>query len=162
MAKTQDLAVLDILRSGTGTGTVYSSPAGIVCGGDCSQAYQRGTLVDLMATPDAGSSFAGWSGNADCNTGIRYIQLTMDADKRCTAQFNLTHTLQVTQTGTGSGTVTGEGDYRRGAFVTLFATPDSNSIFTGWTGTEDCKDGQVTINEDTSCSAIFTTFHWVG
>lgn len=153
--KAQERANLNILKAGTGTGSVYSSPVGIICGADCSEAYPMGVLVDLMAAPDAGSSFAGWSGNADCNTGLRYIQLTMDADKTCTATFNVTHSLQLTQTGTGSGIITGEGNYKKGTVVTISAAPDSNSMFIGWSGDDDCKDGQVTMNADMFCSANF-------
>ncbi len=33
---------LTVTKAGTGTGTVTSSPAGISCGADCSQAYASG------------------------------------------------------------------------------------------------------------------------
>ncbi|CAN5867248.1 hypothetical protein BH18ACT6_BH18ACT6_10000 [soil metagenome] len=49
-------------KTGTDTGTVTSSPTGINCGTDCTEAYSNGTVVTLTATPAAGSTFAGWSG----------------------------------------------------------------------------------------------------
>ncbi|MGC8810797.1 MAG: CFI-box-CTERM domain-containing protein, partial [bacterium] len=76
---------LTITKAGTGSGTVTSSPAGINCGADCSRAFATGTSVTLAATASAGSTFASWSGDADCSDG----QVTMDANKSCTATFNL-------------------------------------------------------------------------
>ncbi len=37
---------LTVTRSGAGSGTVTSSPAGIDCGGDCSESYASGTTRD--------------------------------------------------------------------------------------------------------------------
>jgi hypothetical protein len=47
-----------------GGGSVTSSPPGIDCGTTCSASYVSGTSVTLTATPDANSTFTGWSG--DC------------------------------------------------------------------------------------------------
>ncbi len=74
---------LMVILDGTGTGTVSSSPAGIDCGGDCSEDYDYNTVVTLTAIADAGSDFTGWSGNSDCSDGI----VTMDAAKGCIATF---------------------------------------------------------------------------
>jgi len=76
---------LTVMKTGPGVGTVTSSPAGIDCGTDCSEAYSFNTVVTLTATPNAGSTFEGWSGDPDCSDG----SVTMDADKTCTATFNL-------------------------------------------------------------------------
>ncbi|MHA2657853.1 MAG: pectin acetylesterase-family hydrolase, partial [bacterium JZ-2024 1] len=74
---------LTVNRSGTGNGTVTSSPSGISCGSTCSASFPFGSSVTLFITPDTGSSFAGWSGDPDCSDG----QVTMDADETCTANF---------------------------------------------------------------------------
>lgn len=58
---------LTVILDGDGSGEVVSSPPGIDCGTDCSEAYPEGEQVTLTATPDAGSSFAGWSGGG-CGT----------------------------------------------------------------------------------------------
>lgn len=82
---------LTVSKSGSGSGTVTSSPAGIDCGTDCSQVYGSGLIITLSATAAAGSTFAGWSGDADCADGI----VTMDANKNCIATFNLLATAAV-------------------------------------------------------------------
>lgn len=76
---------LTVTKAGTGTGTVTSSPAGIDCGPTCAASFATGTPVDLTATPDPDSTFAGWSGDPDCTDG----SVTLDANKTCTATFNL-------------------------------------------------------------------------
>jgi Divergent InlB B-repeat domain len=54
--------LLTVAKTGTGSGTVTSTPAGISCGGTCAAAYDHGQSVMLNAAPAAGSTFTGWSG----------------------------------------------------------------------------------------------------
>ena len=77
------------------------------------------------------------------------------------------YALTLATTGTGGGSATSSpgkidcpgtcsdqiGD---GTVVTLTATPDSNSVFSAWSGDADCSDGQVTMTADTSCTATFS------
>ena len=77
------LYTLTVTRSGNGSGTVTGP--GINCGFNCKEAYTPDTPVTLTATADTDSIFAGWSGDPDCSDG----QVTMNADKTCTATFNL-------------------------------------------------------------------------
>jgi len=154
---------LDVSKSGTGAGTITSSPAGIDCGVDCSQDYTFSTLVTLTANPDTGSVFAGWSGDDDCTDGM----VTMDSNKNCIASFNLqSYTLNVSLAGTGTGTVTSSPlgvdcgvdcshDYTFGTIVTLTANPGAGSSFSGWSGDPDCSDGIVTMNTGKTCTAAF-------
>lgn len=74
---------LTVTLAGPGSGTVTSAPEGIDCGGDCSELFDAGTVVTLAATPDPGSVFAGFSGDADCADG----ELTVVGDVQCTATF---------------------------------------------------------------------------
>jgi Divergent InlB B-repeat domain len=85
---------LSVSKTGTGSGTVITSPAGINCGSDCSESYTSGTFVALSAIPAAGSIFSGWSGNG-CSTG----SATMNGSRSCTAVFNSQVTQQVSRIG---------------------------------------------------------------
>ncbi len=76
---------LTVDRTGIGSGTVTSSPAGINCGATCSASYTSGTVVTLTATPALGSVFAGWSGA--CSNLIGTCTVTMTADTAVTATF---------------------------------------------------------------------------
>ena len=48
--------------SKTGDGRVISSPAGIDCGPACTAQFDAGSAVTLVANPDPGWTFGGWSG----------------------------------------------------------------------------------------------------
>lgn len=75
---------LSASKAGTGSGIVKSTPEGISCGTDCSETYQQGQGVILVAAPDAGAVFEGWSGAC---SGTGACLMTMDSDKTVTAQF---------------------------------------------------------------------------
>jgi hypothetical protein len=78
---------LRVKKSGTGSGTVTSVPAGINCGSDCKQEYRMGKVVTLTATPDFGSVFSGWIGeDPDCADGA----VVIDGLKECIANFSST------------------------------------------------------------------------
>ena len=101
----QVLRTLTVSVVGTGNGTVTTNPTGIDCPStDCTETYAQGTVVTLLAMPAAESTFAGWTGDADCGDG----NVTMNGTRSCSATFDLIppNTLAVTVTGTGSGTVT--------------------------------------------------------
>lgn len=165
---------LNLSRAGTGSGTVSSTPAGISCGSDCAETYSANTVVTLSAVAASGSSFAGWSGSADCADGV----VTLNADLSCTATFNLipvvsSYTLtttivnEVTSSGSASGRIVSSPAgidcgsdctelYTSGQVVSLTPVPGSNSKFSGWTGDADCSDGTVTLNASKTCTAKFS------
>lgn len=74
---------LDITKTGNGSGTISSDPAGINCGLDCSAYYTNNTTVNLIVTPDTDSTFTGWSGDSDCSDA----NIILDSAKSCTATF---------------------------------------------------------------------------
>jgi YD repeat-containing protein len=80
---------LSVVKSGTGSGTVASLPAGISCGLTCAHAFAEGENVTLTATADSGSAFAGWSG--DCS-GTGACQVSLDASRSVTATFTIEET----------------------------------------------------------------------
>lgn len=53
---------LTVTTAGNGTGTVTSTPSGIVCPATCAASVVSGTAVTLSANPSAGSVFSGFSG----------------------------------------------------------------------------------------------------
>jgi hypothetical protein len=156
---------LAVTKAGSGAGTVTSNPPGISCGAVCSASYAENTTVALTASPEPGSWFAGWSGDADCSDGV----VTMNADKACVATFTLqSYTLTVSKAGGGSGTVTSSppgiscGATCSAAFpaasqVTLRATAAGGSSFAGWSG--DCAGAEATVtivlDRHRSCVAAF-------
>jgi len=70
-----------------GNGSVGSSPAGINCPGDCSEAYALGTSVTLTAAPNSGWGFYGWEGAC---TGTGACTFNMTVDTSVTANFKQT------------------------------------------------------------------------
>ncbi len=76
---------LMVSKSGTGSGTVSSSPAGINCGSDCSETLADGTSVTLTASPAGGSSFTAWSG-AGCS-GTSTCTVVMSEARAVDAKF---------------------------------------------------------------------------
>ena len=161
---------LIVVLGGDGSGDVVSSPAGIDCGTQCSHQYPPNTSVNLTASPDTGSSFAGWTG--DC-TGPGICTVTVGAAKVVTATFAKTlYALTVTRTGTGSGTVTSAPagidcgsdctePYFYNDMVTLTATPGASSVFAGWTGGGCTGTGPclVTVTNSTNVAAEFKAQH---
>jgi hypothetical protein len=78
--------VLTVNKTGAGTGTVTSTPAGINCGATCAFSYNNNTMVTLTATPAAGSTFMSWSGAC---TGSGGCTVTMSVARTVTATFGI-------------------------------------------------------------------------
>ena len=93
---------LIVFKSGTGSGTVASSPSGIDCGTTCSARFPKGTEVTLTATPDTGSTFTGWSG--DCS-GPGACKVTTNSAISVTAAFTAKQYEVTATVSGGNGTV---------------------------------------------------------
>src|SRR5437870_1241152 len=164
-----DRVTLSVVPAGTGTGSVSSSPPGISCGTDCSEPYDRGTVVTLTAAPGSGSTFNGWSG-CDTVSGAT-CTVTMTAAKSVSATFNPSSqrfTLTVNRAGTGSGTATSSdgliscpstctATYDSGITVTLTASPASGSTFTAWSGCDTVSGTTCTVTM-TAAKSVTATF----
>jgi hypothetical protein len=134
---------LTVTKSGTGTGTVTSSPAGINCGGDCEESYAENTVVTLSQSAEPGSEFKEWTGAC---SGSGTCEVTMSAAKSVGAKFDLEqHLLTVTKSGTGTGTVTSSpagiscgatcsASFAHNSVVTLSQSASAGSEFKEWTG----------------------------
>jgi len=75
---------LAVSKTGGGSGSVTSSPAGVSCGTSCSHDFVYGTTVALDVRAARGSTFHGWSG--DCS-GRSDCVLTMSAASFVEASF---------------------------------------------------------------------------
>ncbi|MFV1984591.1 MAG: hypothetical protein ACC657_13695 [Thiohalomonadales bacterium] len=155
---------LTVIKAGKGTGTVTSSPAGIICGATCIWYYNPGTGVSLTPTANAGSTFVRWTG--DCG---QLGNINIGPNRTCTATFDLISSSQfsltVIKAGKGTGTVTSTPAgincgttciwyYNPGTGVSLKATANTGSVFGGWTG--DCGQlGNINIGPNRTCTATF-------
>lgn len=141
----------------------------------CESQYASGTEVTLVASPNSGYGFSGWSG--DCSGTSPTCVLTMDANKAVTASFVAAGPedafLNVNKNGLGSGRVTSDPsgldcdfapgeecghNFGDGATVTLTALADEGSTFSGWSGGGCSGTGTcvVTLSETyTMVSALF-------
>ena len=129
--------------------------------------YDEGTVVNLVATPDAGYLFVNWTG--DVGT-IAYLNgatttISMQGDYSIMANFEvslLQYDLTIASTAGGSVTTPGEGTstYDAGTVVDLVATKDAGYRFASWTGdvgTIADANGATTITmqDDYSITANF-------
>ena len=159
-----------------GTANNTSSPAGITC----TACYA--TYATLSGTVTLGSTFSGgaitpmnWSGDCATNTII------MDSDKYCNFSFDdgpttlslpgsTVHTVRITKTGGGAGTISGGINCTtgctstatskvNGSSVTLTAAAAVGSTFVRWTG--DCSgtlaSTTISVGGNINCVAVFTT-----
>ncbi|MEM7030593.1 MAG: choice-of-anchor Q domain-containing protein [Chloroflexota bacterium] len=78
---------LTIHIAGEGKGTVSSLPTNHLCSEDCSQLYDYGTEVALIAIAADNSEFLGWSG--DLSGGTSAFPLLLRSDKVVTATFGI-------------------------------------------------------------------------
>lgn len=155
---------LNISKSGTGTGTVTSSPGAISCGSTCSATFAFGSSVSLAAAPSAGSTFTGWGGAC---SGTGACTVAMNSPQSVSASFALsTGTVAVAVTGGGTVTSSPAGiscgstcssSYPGGTAVTLNAAPVPGYFFSGWTGACSGSGGcVVTATGSVSVGATFT------
>jgi len=125
---------LSIARSGTGSGTVSSSPAGINCGTSCSGLYNPGAVVTLTGAPAANSVFAGWSGGGCSGTGT--CSFTVNANTTVTAMFtqqSQTYTITASAGTGGSISPIGAKTMSSGGSQTYTITPAAGYSIAGVT-----------------------------
>lgn len=162
---------LTVSKSGAGTGTVSSTPAGIDCGADCTDSFNDGTTVTLEAIAAEGSIFNGWSGCGSV-TGEGDCVVSMTQNRTVTANFGTEgtgepQTLTAQKAGSGSGTITASGidcgsdcseSYPGGTTVVLDATADSGSTFSSWSGCDQVAGASCTVqmNAARTVTATFT------
>lgn len=132
-------SALTVNKAGTGSGTVTSSPAGIRCGSDCSEAYPNGTLVTLTATPTTGSTFTGWSGGGCSGAGACAITVSAATSVTATftSQLNVKIGLFRPSTGQWYLDINGNGlldDCAAGGCIPSFGSQDNLPVVGNWLG----------------------------
>jgi DNA-binding beta-propeller fold protein YncE len=164
---------LKVSKTGTGGGSVSSSPAGISCGTACAAEYNQGEHVTLFAAPDSHSTFTGWtvSGAEPC-PGAGSCTVILAKDVEVSAGFEEPTQRTLTVSGIGEGSITSSPSgiscpsscsehFNEGRLVTLTASPLPHNKLLAWGGacsgtpvTEPCK---VTMSEAKSASAEFAS-----
>jgi uncharacterized repeat protein (TIGR02543 family) len=105
-------------------GSISANPA--------SSPYDSGTSVELTATPSTGFQFDYWSDDLTGSTNPKNI--TMNSDKKVTANFTLkTYSLTINQGTGGSTDPFGTITVSHGVSTNISATPDANYHFVRWT-----------------------------
>ena len=109
---------LSIELVGSGSGEVTSYPAGISCPGTCTQSFDQGSTVYLLASSDPNSMFVGWSGAGCAGTGA--CAVTMNEAKSLRAEF--APPLNSASSGSSAASLSVRGLKRRGEVVILTAS----------------------------------------
>jgi hypothetical protein len=195
LAVSQPSKAITVVGQGTGGGVVTAPAYGetpelncVITNGtvgpeDCSRRYSYKTVVTLTVVPDPGSTFTGWGGSCSGFGTALTCTVTMNVNRTVKAKFAGTstpkYTLNVTGSGTGSGTIASQtglspavncvitagtavsgtcsAKYTQGTAVTLTATPAGGQTFDGWggncSGTGTCA---LTMSTNRAAAAAFT------
>ncbi len=151
----------------SGNGQVNGTPGSIKCPSACTATVATGTTFTLSASAASGYIFSGWSG-ACAGTQLT-CTVTLNSSAGVTATFIPSYTLSIGRSGKGTVTSSPAGincgsssgscsaKFGQGTAVTLTATPDPGSVWTGWTGgcVSSVLTCTVTITKDTSVQANF-------
>jgi len=138
---------LTVKKTGTGSGKVTSSPAGIDCGSTCTAEFLETDVVKLTVIPDPENNFVGWSG-CEAEPSATECEVTMSKDREVTAEFESIgekKPLSVIVEGLGSGKVTSSPpgincpsacteEFGKGVTVILKAIANKGFEFVGWSG----------------------------
>ena len=151
-----------VSRTGSGAGSVTSTPGGISCGATCSAAFTVGSKPSFTAQPDPNSTFTGWGGDFAQAACAKSLTCAVTGDfglfgpMNISANFELKQHLTTGFTGTGLGSIVStpaaidcsnvnklaivtsvcSSDFDFNSTVNLKATPVSTALIAGWNGCE--------------------------
>lgn len=109
--------------------TIAASAGGTATGGGT---YDVGTVVPVVATPNSGYGFTGWSGAGLASQSSASTTVTLTSSETITPSFAQMFTLTI-DSATG-GTATGAGTYTAGTIVTIAETANTGYRDGGWAG----------------------------
>ena len=148
--------------------TISSTVGGETTPGAGTSTHDAGTVVNLVATPDAGYRFVEWTGNVAtiANVTAASTTITMNGDYSITAEFAWQYYLSVNSTAGGSVNEPGEGVFPcdEGSVVDLVAEADESYHFVQWTGNVStianvsAASTTITMNSNYSITANFILF----
>ena len=118
---------LSLTKSGAGSGTVVSVPAGMNCGASCSLQVASGGQAILTATAAAGSIFTGWTGACTGSANPCTVP-AMTADTAVTANFALSATVTMTSGAGGTVSPATSRTVPVGGSVTYTLTPGAGNV----------------------------------
>ncbi len=133
--------------------TLSSNPA---AGGTTfgSGAYNTGTSVTVIESPNPGYTFANWTENGNIISTSSSYQFIITANRTLVANFTAIPALQfavfLSSSPSIGGTTTGAGSYTTGTSVTIGATPSAGYTFVNWT------EGATVISTSSSYTFVVT------
>ncbi len=143
---------VSITKTGSGNGTVTSSPAGISCGSTCSANYEAGMIITLTAEAQYGSAqFTGWGGDAaSCGTS-QNCQLAVYSNMNITASFECLIP-------DAAGTITGPANVIPDGSTHIYSVPQiTNATTYSWTLPPGCSGNSTTNSIEVTFAPGFTS-----
>jgi len=154
---------LTVGHTGNGTVTVSGVP------GEGNFTWNAGTVVPLVATPDADYCFNTWTGGPVGNATAGNTTITMNGNYAIQANFVPKYVLNVSSGTGGSVTTPSEAisSYCPGIVVPLVATASSGYNFVNWTGgpvgNTSAASTTITMNGNYTITAnfVFAGTYWL-
>jgi len=147
---------LTVSESGGGSGTVSSSPAGILCGSTCVAGFPQNQKVTLTEAPASGSQFSGWSG--DCSGTSTTCQVTLSTAQSVTASFGPTTTTTALQSSAEPSVVAQQVTYT----ATVSPAPNGGTVAFTDAGSTISGCGSVDVNTSTGVAKCSPTYAVAG
>jgi hypothetical protein len=158
------------IPSGQFSLTISSTVGGsVITPGEGIYTYDYGTVVNLMAAPDAGYRFVNWTGHVNGVADVNVVSttITIKGDYSITANFEeippVQYDLIISSSAGGTVTIPGTGTYTYdvGTVVNLVAEPAAGFRFINWTGdvvtvaNVNAASTTITMHGDYSITANF-------
>jgi hypothetical protein len=143
----------------TVTTSVNPEGAGTVTG---SGTYPEATVIALIAEANPGYTFDHWSDGVAVSPRV----ITVNDNMSFTAYFTQnTYSITVNASPATGGIVEGDGSYVYGSTATLYAIPNGNYEFAGWSDGSSENPHYVTVTDNATYTAYFsevgTTYYTV-
>jgi hypothetical protein len=146
--------LMPVTANATGyTLTVSSQGSGTVTKDPTNTTYPAGVTVILTATPNAGSYFANWSGDASGTNNP--LNVIMNSDLVITGNFLPFPIYTLTLATNGQGTIALNppgGSYQSNSVVAATATPAAGWVFTSWSDSTNSSANPLSLTMNTNNS----------